>query len=940
MLLRRFYIIVTFGFLSSWIVAQENMHSFTVPAVTEIEQFWAEAEWLATNGDSTAAVHEINRVERLSMKMYRKPEQMNEWLSIKARLYAFQLHNLDSACNIQLRACEALKGTSDRHHELAMSFLHQHSYEFLNGSYDLAYTSALLSYIENFHKGYINKGAATLSAKSLVRSCLALRHYKEALGMSEWLKREHWNDFMEAQPSWRRYTFYPLASCVGMKIVSEIKLGYIDDAVAEFEWLDGLADSLNATVTSKYDKVLKTRYALLPRIHLLSEQKKYDEALRFAAYYEPGSSVDIINHSHLFYDLYYHMLMIRIYSAKGMKQEVKNELFEAMSSLYEVKENHPYMAELLYTFAEAVSVSNPIPAINMLGKARQILRSCSMENSDQYADVLQLVTKIGHESPKLQRFLPKWVAQTTFNRYRTLRHEFAECTASERLHIWTHGSYKSWFGDFLPYLMCEHRSLNLNDTLTLCAYTGIQTYKSILLSSELRTRQLIAQSRDVKLLSQYDQLMQLKDKMFTIYSKGGVGYNNLREKVYSLDNEIIKKLNLTDDLSFVSSLKVENSYLKAIQKDELYVDFINYHTPTGKEKYGAFIALNCDSGKGIIALPLFDASELQSYKLEDAFSTPTLYQKIWTLLEDICKKYHLDHIYFSASGQLHNIAIEYLPDEDGRSISDKYQVYRVLSIKETVMHRKSKSRELHGKYREVVLWGDMDFSAHKSKKYFRTINSRLPFSRIEVNEIQSQLPRGVHAYIYAGNKADKEAFKAMDASKTDVLHISTHGFYWNSDDRHNTFSNDGLFTRKSRGYFTPEDKSMKRSLLLLTKVNPADEYDGILTATEISMMNFSHVDLVTLSACQTALGDLSSEGTLGLQRAFKKSGAGSLLLSLKPVHDESTCLLMTSFYHYLFKGKTKHEALRMAQRDLKTKWNGIYAEPHYWAPFILVDALD
>ena len=65
-----------------------------------------------------------------------------------------------------------------------------------------------------------------------------------------------------------------------------------------------------------------------------------------------------------------------------------------------------------------------------------------------------------------------------------------------------------------------------------------------------------------------------------------------------------------------------------------------------------------------------------------------------------------------------------------------------------------------------------------------------------------------------------------------------------------------------------------------------------------------------------------------------------MLISLKSVHDESTYLLMTYFYQELFAGKTKHEALLLAQHKLQTIHGGMYAHPKYWAPFILVDAFD
>ena len=97
-----------------------------------------------------------------------------------------------------------------------------------------------------------------------------------------------------------------------------------------------------------------------------------------------------------------------------------------------------------------------------------------------------------------------------------------------------------------------------------------------------------------------------------------------------------------------------------------------------------------------------------------------------------------------------------------------------------------------------------------------------------------------------------------------------------------------------------------------------------------------------LSACQTALGDVvNGEGVFGLQRGFKKAGAQSILMSLWKVDDDITALLMTEFYRAWTSssGKskvTKAAALKEAQDIVKQK----HPNPHDWAGFILIDALD
>lgn len=116
--------------------------------------------------------------------------------------------------------------------------------------------------------------------------------------------------------------------------------------------------------------------------------------------------------------------------------------------------------------------------------------------------------------------------------------------------------------------------------------------------------------------------------------------------------------------------------------------------------------------------------------------------------------------------------------------------------------------------------------------------------------------------------------------------------------------------------------------------------DGILTASEISQLDFHGLDLVVLSACETGLGQLEFGGVFGLQRGFKKAGANTILMSVDKVDDEATRILMVEFYRNLMNRETKLQSLKNALGYLRQVDNGKYNKPEYWASFIMLDGLN
>lgn len=118
-------------------------------------------------------------------------------------------------------------------------------------------------------------------------------------------------------------------------------------------------------------------------------------------------------------------------------------------------------------------------------------------------------------------------------------------------------------------------------------------------------------------------------------------------------------------------------------------------------------------------------------------------------------------------------------------------------------------------------------------------------------------------------------------------------------------------------------------------------YDGRLKLDDLekliqpSQFRGEPVELLTLSACQTAAGDDGSRAALGLAGIAVKAGARSALATLWSVNDEASSELIGEFYRQLRENpnQTKAHALRAAQLKLR---DGGYKHPYYWSPYLII----
>lgn len=180
----------------------------------------------------------------------------------------------------------------------------------------------------------------------------------------------------------------------------------------------------------------------------------------------------------------------------------------------------------------------------------------------------------------------------------------------------------------------------------------------------------------------------------------------------------------------------------------------------------------------------------------------------------------------------------------------------------------------------------------------------LPNAALEVKAIAKNFSKTA---VFTGKWATEMRFKRM-AGEYRLIHLATH---FQIDDEHPWYSK-----------------------IILAQSEKGNE-DGYLKTYEIYNMRL-HADMIVLSGCNSGLGKLShGEGIIGMTRAFLYAGVPNMVVSLWPVEDRSTALLMKNFYRYLTKGFNKARALQKAKIDL-IQSKDKKRDPFYWAPFVLI----
>lgn len=507
-----------------------------------------------------------------------------------------------------------------------------------------------------------------------------------------------------------------------------------------------------------------------------------------------------------------------------------------------------------------------------------------------------------------------------------IERNFVYLTTSERTAYWSKYQPETTIMFAFAHKMNERES-----AFTDALFNQQLLAKGLLLTAESSLQRAI--DKDEKLKTAYQEIRQLRKKAADAKtlpqeaSEATLKADRLERALGTLANTLYQ---------FLDFLKVSDKDVCAkLKPTDIAVEFVDYRVGKDSTMYAALVM--SPNLEHVRFLPLIEAREIPQ-------CSDNLAEIIWKPILEVAGN-NVKDIYFSPTGLLYHLPIESHTLADGRTMGEAYRMHRLSSTRWLALNGGNDEGE------DAVIYGGLVYNSSLSEmkqdamRYPQIGQTRsaerkmrgamsdldyLPGTKTEAEAIakvvNSANTKGLHADLMLGKDGTETSFKSLDGQHKRIVHIATHGFYNAADTASDPLSRCGL-------YFAGADNVLQGEEI------PAGVDDGVLTAQEISSLDLRGLRLVGLSACQTGEGEITGDGVFGLQRGFKKAGAQSLLMSLWPVNDAATSLLMTEFYkNWISLGKTMREALELAKQTVRSHQENGWDDPKYWAAFILLDA--
>lgn len=522
-------------------------------------------------------------------------------------------------------------------------------------------------------------------------------------------------------------------------------------------------------------------------------------------------------------------------------------------------------------------------------------------------------------------------------------------SSTEREGLW--GSLSALFTMMTPYAL---EAKQMQTAFTISSYDALVMSKSFLLESERSMYDVIKRMGTPEDMHDYTVLAFMKNQVKVLekdYKANADSILGVSRKVTRLENQLANRCKgYSDGTDFMD---VDYDAVKhALGQNEVLIDFTDYISQTQGRKYAAYIINKVQGYPQLKAL--FAERQIDSLGIvrPDMYYSEDYSEDVLKLLWDPLKENVSEGatIYYVPSQLLFQVSLESLPLPDGSLLGSHYHFVRLSSARELV---KMKSNAIGCKDDIAVLYGGLQYDvettamAEESKKYDLSnllalrgeiargdsVFHNLQGTKEEILKIEDLLKRNKwQVSSYMGKNGTEESFLNMHGKSPKLLHLATHGFYYTPNRAENV------------DYLKGYTDAMSLSGLVLSGGNaawlgkplPKGVLGGILSANDIARLDLSNTDMVVLSACQTGQGKATSEGLYGLQRAFKKAGVGTIVMSLWSVSDKITSEFMTTFYERLADKKNawnKRKAFEEAKEIIRQR----HPDPFHWAAFVMLD---
>lgn len=309
------------------------------------------------------------------------------------------------------------------------------------------------------------------------------------------------------------------------------------------------------------------------------------------------------------------------------------------------------------------------------------------------------------------------------------------------------------------------------------------------------------------------------------------------------------------------------------------------------------LALLGSKGPEIEKIALEYLSSLES--IDKNFS-----EKSKNLYNELIKPLDLDgntRLIIVPDGILSNIPFETLIDSKGNYLIENHDISYSYSLQMYAIQKDTHS-PVKNRLAAFSPTYDLDFAEVSHSEVLKHLVRSGYYELIGAKEEAEKVSSIFKGDLFTGNRATKQMFldKSIDY---DILHLAMHAIVDPTDPN-------------ASGLIFQDDERLYLDELYQMKL-PAH--------------------LAVLSACSTGSGNVKiGEGVQSLSRAFTYAGVQSTIMSLWPVPDRETSLIMTDFYENLKAGKPKDEALRRAKINyLKSVKEEELKHPYYWAGFVI-----